>query len=242
MEHLDRRHLSAFSTSSSINIDKRFCVSNSNNSNHNQPDKQKPSTTIPDPKKSPNQPTSPTTRNNNANPTHRPLRIQTHHNPRPSRRCTYEQLNEQQQQTLTSTLPKHIHRQIRPQTPKFKLTPSRLPSQVCKRMIGLAEKCTHPTRNEPYMKSHGGGRDNSPEGQQVARSLPFSPFKLSDVRRKEKRGKHANQPFFSLVRELSVTGSSASLRMPKTGSISEFHFFSFSWSQSLFNFEGRIPS
>jgi len=25
----------------------------------------------------------------------------------------------------------------------------------------------HPTRNEPYMKSHGGGRDNSPEGQQV---------------------------------------------------------------------------
>jgi hypothetical protein len=38
-------------------------------------------------------------------------------------------------------------------------------------MIGLAEKCTHPTRNEPYMKSHGGGRDNSPEGQQVARTL-----------------------------------------------------------------------
>jgi hypothetical protein len=29
----------------------------------------------------------------------------------------------------------------------------------------------HPTRNEPYMKSHGGGRDNSPEGQQVARIL-----------------------------------------------------------------------
>jgi len=26
----------------------------------------------------------------------------------------------------------------------------------------------HPTRNEPYVKSHGGGRDNSPEGQQGA--------------------------------------------------------------------------
>jgi len=39
---------------------------------------------------------------------------------------------------------------------------------VCKRMVGLAEKCMHPTRNEPYMKSHGGGRDNSPEGQQGA--------------------------------------------------------------------------
>ena len=43
--------------------------------------------------------------------------------------------------------------------------------QVCKRMISLADKCMHPTRNEPYMKSHGGGRDNSPEGQQVARIL-----------------------------------------------------------------------
>jgi hypothetical protein len=38
-------------------------------------------------------------------------------------------------------------------------------------MVGLADKCMHPTRNEPYMKSHGGGRDNSPEGQQVARIL-----------------------------------------------------------------------
>jgi len=44
-------------------------------------------------------------------------------------------------------------------------------------MVGLAEKCMHPTRNEPYMKSHGGGRDNSPEGQQVARILS-SPFTI----------------------------------------------------------------
>jgi hypothetical protein len=34
-------------------------------------------------------------------------------------------------------------------------------------MVGLAEKCVHPTSNKPYVKSHGGGRDNSPEGQQV---------------------------------------------------------------------------
>lgn len=34
-------------------------------------------------------------------------------------------------------------------------------------MVGLAEKCIHPTSNKPYVKSHGGGRDNSPEGQQV---------------------------------------------------------------------------
>jgi hypothetical protein len=43
-------------------------------------------------------------------------------------------------------------------------------------MVGLADKCVHPTRNEPYMKSHGGGRDNSPEGQQVARILFLLPF------------------------------------------------------------------
>lgn len=45
-------------------------------------------------------------------------------------------------------------------------------------MVGLAEKCMHPTRNEPYMKSHGGGRDNSPEGQQVARTL-FPPLSVA---------------------------------------------------------------
>jgi hypothetical protein len=43
-------------------------------------------------------------------------------------------------------------------------------------MVGLADKCIHPTRNEPYMKSHGGGRDNSPEGQQVARILSSPVF------------------------------------------------------------------
>jgi hypothetical protein len=40
-------------------------------------------------------------------------------------------------------------------------------------MVGLAEKCIHPTSNKPYVKSHGGGRDNSPEGQQVV-VAPFA--------------------------------------------------------------------
>lgn len=43
-------------------------------------------------------------------------------------------------------------------------------------MTSLAQKCLHPQTKQPYMKSLGGGRDNSPEGQQVVRSLPFSPI------------------------------------------------------------------
>lgn len=39
--------------------------------------------------------------------------------------------------------------------------------QVCKRMLALPQKCLHPTSNQPYVKGHGGGRDNSPEGLQV---------------------------------------------------------------------------
>lgn len=34
-------------------------------------------------------------------------------------------------------------------------------------MLALQDKCVHPTSKQPYVKSHGGGRDNSPEGQQV---------------------------------------------------------------------------
>jgi hypothetical protein len=53
-------------------------------------------------------------------------------------------------------------------------------------MISLADKCMHPTRNEPYMKSHGGGRDNSPEGQQVARIQQW----WEDFRRVEEPANH----------------------------------------------------
>ncbi|KAK5111992.1 hypothetical protein LTR62_004526 [Meristemomyces frigidus] len=39
---------------------------------------------------------------------------------------------------------------------------------ACERMLALSEKCIHPTTNKPYVKSHGGGRDTSPEGNQGA--------------------------------------------------------------------------
>ena len=34
-------------------------------------------------------------------------------------------------------------------------------------MLALATECVHPRTKQPYVKSYGGGRDNSPEGLQV---------------------------------------------------------------------------
>ncbi|KAG2165290.1 hypothetical protein VTO58DRAFT_101673 [Aureobasidium pullulans] len=35
---------------------------------------------------------------------------------------------------------------------------------MCDRMIGLKNTCIHPETQKPYMKSYGGGKNNSPEG------------------------------------------------------------------------------
>jgi hypothetical protein len=45
---------------------------------------------------------------------------------------------------------------------------SRCPPQVCERMLALKDKCFHPATHENYVKSYGGGKDNSPEGLQVS--------------------------------------------------------------------------
>ncbi|KAG8626966.1 hypothetical protein KVT40_005911 [Elsinoe batatas] len=37
---------------------------------------------------------------------------------------------------------------------------------ACQRMLALKDKCKHPRTGQPYVKSYGGGRDNSPEGLQ----------------------------------------------------------------------------
>lgn len=39
--------------------------------------------------------------------------------------------------------------------------------QVCRGMLALKDNCIHPQTNKAYVKSYGGGRDTSPEGQQV---------------------------------------------------------------------------
>jgi len=38
---------------------------------------------------------------------------------------------------------------------------------ACERMLALRENCIHPTTKQPYILDSSGGRDNSPEGQQV---------------------------------------------------------------------------
>ncbi|KAK4635042.1 hypothetical protein CLAFUW4_01918 [Fulvia fulva] len=52
----------------------------------------------------------------------------------------------------------------------FEFKPTTTHSQVedvCKRMLALKDNCIHPETKQTYVKSYGGGRDNSPEGQQV---------------------------------------------------------------------------
>ena len=46
--------------------------------------------------------------------------------------------------------------------------------QTCKRMLALKDNCLHPTTKKTYVKSYGGGRDNSPEGHQVIMVLVTS--------------------------------------------------------------------
>lgn len=44
---------------------------------------------------------------------------------------------------------------------------SRQRAQICSRMLGLKDTCIHPETNKPYLKSYGGGSNNSPEGAAV---------------------------------------------------------------------------
>jgi len=56
--------------------------------------------------------------------------------------------------------------------------------QVCHRMLALSSKCLHPTSQQPYVKGHGGGRNNSPEGLAGGYSHAFiSEFQNDDDRR-----------------------------------------------------------
>ncbi|KAI0544146.1 stress responsive A/B barrel domain-containing protein [Xylaria curta] len=50
---------------------------------------------------------------------------------------------------------------------KFKaLLPQEEVQAACDAMLALSEKCVHPTSNTPYVKTLGGGKDNSIEGRQ----------------------------------------------------------------------------
>lgn len=44
-------------------------------------------------------------------------------------------------------------------------------------MLALGTECKHPASGKPYIKVHGGGRDNSKEGKQVSLScIPLQRF------------------------------------------------------------------
>ncbi|KAI1468327.1 stress responsive A/B barrel domain protein [Daldinia caldariorum] len=57
---------------------------------------------------------------------------------------------------------------------KFKalVTPEEIKA-ACVRMLALGSNCIHPTSKKPYVKVHGGGRDNSPEGKQLGMTHIF---------------------------------------------------------------------
>ncbi|KAF2212368.1 hypothetical protein CERZMDRAFT_59260 [Cercospora zeae-maydis SCOH1-5] len=55
---------------------------------------------------------------------------------------------------------------------------------VCTRMLALKDSCLHPTTNQKYVKSYGGGRDTSPEGLQGGFSHGFvSEFESEEDRK-----------------------------------------------------------
>ncbi|KAH7018170.1 stress responsive A/B barrel domain protein [Microdochium trichocladiopsis] len=57
---------------------------------------------------------------------------------------------------------------------KFKtLVPEDEVQAACDRMLALGTQCVHPKSGKPYVKVHGGGRDNSKEGLQQGMTHPF---------------------------------------------------------------------
>ncbi|KAF2479117.1 hypothetical protein BDY17DRAFT_327908 [Neohortaea acidophila] len=60
---------------------------------------------------------------------------------------------------------------------------------VCTRMLALSQKCVHPITRQPYVKSYGGGRDNSPEGLQGAFTHGF----VSEFQNQEDRKYYLEQ-------------------------------------------------
>lgn len=40
-------------------------------------------------------------------------------------------------------------------------------------MLALKDTCVHPQTNKPYMKSYGGGKNNSPEGAAVSHTIIY---------------------------------------------------------------------
>ncbi|KAF2718457.1 hypothetical protein K431DRAFT_287613 [Polychaeton citri CBS 116435] len=82
--------------------------------------------------------------------------------------------------------------------------------KVCKRMLALKDRCLHPTTKQLYLKSYGGGRDNSPEGHQVG---AFSHGFVSEFQSAEDREYYLNKDPIHLEFVASLEGLLQNVRV-----------------------------
>ncbi|KAJ2975102.1 hypothetical protein NUW58_g8449 [Xylaria curta] len=86
---------------------------------------------------------------------------------------------------------------------KFKaLLPQEEVQDACEAMLALGEKCLHPTTNAPYVKTLGGGKDNSPEGLQNGITHCFiSKFESEEDRKYYIETDPAHREFATMIKD-----------------------------------------
>ncbi|KAI0409126.1 stress responsive A/B barrel domain-containing protein [Xylaria palmicola] len=86
---------------------------------------------------------------------------------------------------------------------RFKaLLPQQEVKAACDAMLALGEKCLHPTTNAPYVKTLGGGKDNSPESLQNGFTHCFvSKFENEEDRQYYLENDPAHRQFVTDVKE-----------------------------------------
>ncbi|KAI1340639.1 stress responsive A/B barrel domain protein [Xylariaceae sp. FL0016] len=74
---------------------------------------------------------------------------------------------------------------------------------ACDRMLALGDKCMRPTTQKPYVKTLGGGRENSPEGMNNGMTHVFiSQFENEDDRTYYLQKDPAHLDFVASIQEL----------------------------------------
>lgn len=86
---------------------------------------------------------------------------------------------------------------------KFKaLLPPEEVQAACDGMLALGEKCLHPTTKAQYVKTLGGGKDNSPEGLQGGITHCFvSKFENEEDRKYYIETDPAHQEFIASLKD-----------------------------------------
>ncbi|KAI1171603.1 stress responsive A/B barrel domain-containing protein [Nemania sp. FL0916] len=86
---------------------------------------------------------------------------------------------------------------------KFKaLLPLEEVQATCDEMLALGEQCVHPTTGASYVKTLGGGKENSPEGLQNGLTHCFvSKFENAEDRKYYLESDPAHRAFVSRVKD-----------------------------------------